>query len=147
MIKLRLYLDNCCYNRPFDDQSQLLVRLETEAKLFIQKGIKNGIFDLVWSYILDIENDANPYPRRKKSVRAWQSFARVDVEESEELLLLMEFFKQRGEGHFKDMHIAHRSSAVFVNLLDNGRGVTPPAGKGIKPIPAISFPSSLPLTH
>ena len=29
---MRVYLDNCCYNRPFDDQSQLKVRLETEAK-------------------------------------------------------------------------------------------------------------------
>ena len=33
---MRVYLDNCCYNRPFDDQSQLKVRLETEAKLFVQ---------------------------------------------------------------------------------------------------------------
>ena len=27
---MRVYLDNCCYNRPFDDQTQLKVRLETE---------------------------------------------------------------------------------------------------------------------
>jgi len=33
---MRIYLDNCCYNRPFDDQNQLSVRLETEAKLAIQ---------------------------------------------------------------------------------------------------------------
>ena len=24
---MRVYLDNCCYNRPFDDQAQLRVRL------------------------------------------------------------------------------------------------------------------------
>ena len=30
---MRVYLDNCCYNRPFDDQNQLKVRLETIAKL------------------------------------------------------------------------------------------------------------------
>ena len=30
-----LYLDNCCFNRPYDNQSHLLVRLETEAKLHI----------------------------------------------------------------------------------------------------------------
>jgi hypothetical protein len=30
---VRLYLDNCSFNRPFDDQSQLKIRLETEAKL------------------------------------------------------------------------------------------------------------------
>ena len=26
---MRVYLDNCCYNRPFDEQTQLRVRLET----------------------------------------------------------------------------------------------------------------------
>ena len=31
-----VYLDNCCYNRPFDEQTQLRVRLETEAKLRVQ---------------------------------------------------------------------------------------------------------------
>jgi len=35
--KTRLYLDNCCFNRPYDDQSNLLNRMETEAKLFIQE--------------------------------------------------------------------------------------------------------------
>ena len=30
---MRVYLDNCCYNRPFDEQKQLCVRLETVTKL------------------------------------------------------------------------------------------------------------------
>ena len=30
---MRVYLDNCCYNRPFDEQSQLRIRLETEARM------------------------------------------------------------------------------------------------------------------
>ncbi|MFN0197095.1 MAG: PIN domain protein, partial [Planctomycetaceae bacterium] len=34
---MRIYLDNCCFNRPFDDQRQIRVRLETEAKLCIQQ--------------------------------------------------------------------------------------------------------------
>ncbi len=29
---MKVYLDNCCFNRPFDDQSQLKIRLESEAK-------------------------------------------------------------------------------------------------------------------
>lgn len=36
---MRIYLDNCCFNRPFDDQNQLRIRLETEAKLGIQEEI------------------------------------------------------------------------------------------------------------
>jgi len=35
-------MDLCCFNRPFDDQSQPRVYLETEAKLFIQRKIKDG---------------------------------------------------------------------------------------------------------
>ena len=31
---MRVYLDNCCYSRPFDDQSQLRVRL-VNAERFI----------------------------------------------------------------------------------------------------------------
>lgn len=27
---MRVYLDNCCYNRPYDDQSQMRIHLETE---------------------------------------------------------------------------------------------------------------------
>lgn len=28
---LKIYLDNCCYNRPFDDQSQIKIHLETSC--------------------------------------------------------------------------------------------------------------------
>ena len=58
---MRIYLDNCCFNRPFDNQNQLKIHLETQAKLYIQAQIKQGIYDLVWSYILEYENQMNPF--------------------------------------------------------------------------------------
>jgi len=58
---MRIYLDNCCFNRPFDSQSQVRVRLETEAKLRIQERVVSGELELAWSYILDYENAANPF--------------------------------------------------------------------------------------
>ena len=39
---MRVYLDNCCYNRPFDEQAQLRVVLETLAKLNIQQQMRDG---------------------------------------------------------------------------------------------------------
>jgi len=63
---MRIYLDNCCFNRPFDDQRQVRIRLESEAKLYIQEFILLGKVDLVWSYILDYENAANPFKERKE---------------------------------------------------------------------------------
>lgn len=35
-----VYLDNCCYNRPYDDQTQLKIQMETLAKLEIQQEIR-----------------------------------------------------------------------------------------------------------
>ena len=54
---MRIYLDNCCYNRPYDDQSQLTVGLEAQAKLYIQSKIKSGEYELVTSEILCFEID------------------------------------------------------------------------------------------
>ena len=52
LMNMKIYLDNCCFNRPFDDQSQIRIRLESEAKLTIQELIQTGELSLVWSYIL-----------------------------------------------------------------------------------------------
>ena len=46
---MRIYLDNCCYNRPFDNQGDLRVRLETVAKLAVQFMMATGVVEYVWS--------------------------------------------------------------------------------------------------
>jgi len=73
-------------NRPFDDQSYIRIRLETEAKLYIQASIKEGSVELVWSYILDIENDQNPFEDKKNAIAEWKKFAVTDVDETAVLL-------------------------------------------------------------
>jgi len=62
---MRLYLDNCSFNRPFDEQIQLKIKLETEAKQFIQMRIISGIYELVWSYVLEMENNQNPFEDKR----------------------------------------------------------------------------------
>ena len=56
IVILRVYLDNCCYNRPYDDQSQLRIELETKAKLFVQQLILDRTLELAISYISEMEN-------------------------------------------------------------------------------------------
>lgn len=38
--KIKVYLDNCSFNRPYDDQKQERIYLETISKLYIQNMIK-----------------------------------------------------------------------------------------------------------
>lgn len=52
---MRVYLDMCCYNRPYDDQAQLKVAMEAQSKLHIQNLIKTGKLELIGSYILDYD--------------------------------------------------------------------------------------------
>lgn len=80
---MRIYLDNCCFNRPFDDQSQIKIRLESEAKLFVQAEIYSKQLELVWSYILDYENEYNPFEERRGSIKNWKNYAAEDIEETE----------------------------------------------------------------
>ncbi len=57
---MRLYCDMNIYNRCFDDQSQLRIRLETAAIEGIFELVEEGAFELVWSFMLDYENSRNP---------------------------------------------------------------------------------------
>jgi hypothetical protein len=59
-IMVKVYLDNCCYNRPFDDQDQMRIHLETQAKLYIQELIKEQKLELVCSFVSRYENSVNP---------------------------------------------------------------------------------------
>jgi predicted nucleic acid-binding protein len=66
---MKIYLDNCCYNRPYDDQSYLTISIEAQAKLQIQSLIKAKKLDLASSFILDYENSCNPYLDRKSAIK------------------------------------------------------------------------------
>jgi predicted nucleic acid-binding protein len=84
-MKDRLYLDNCSYNRPYDDQSLLKNYLESEAKTYIQKEILNGTYELAWSYIIDYEISFNPFSDRKRQIIKWKEISKVDIDVSEDI--------------------------------------------------------------
>ena len=102
-----IYLDHCSYNRPFDNQSQIKIQLETQAKLFIQSNIRDGKYDLVWSYMLDYENSKNPFEEKRIAISPWKNMAKIIItEESEELLSFAEHLSEKGIKPFDALHIA-----------------------------------------
>jgi predicted nucleic acid-binding protein len=50
-----IYLDVCCLNRPFDDQKQDRIRLETEAIIMILDKCTTGNWQLVTSNAIETE--------------------------------------------------------------------------------------------
>jgi predicted nucleic acid-binding protein len=68
MTEIRVYLDNCVYNRPFDDQGQIRISLEAQAKLYIQRLIIGKELQLVCSYMSVYENSENPNTEHRNSI-------------------------------------------------------------------------------
>lgn len=103
---MRLYLDLCCFNRPFDDQDAADIYLETEAKLLIQRRIRDGELSLVWSFILDFENWANPDHDVAEMISGWERLADSIVQPTEEIVARAEDLHSRGFGIKDSLHLA-----------------------------------------
>lgn len=62
---MRIYLDTCAIQRPFDDDGQPRIRLEAEAVVSILTLREARDFELVVSAAHEIETERNPYPDRR----------------------------------------------------------------------------------
>lgn len=114
---MKIYLDNCCFNRPFDDQTQLKIYLETKAKLFIQQKILLNKYQLVWSYILEYENAQNPYEMRKDAIIQWKEISSKSVVQNEAILKFAENLKDTGVKTKDALHLScavHAKSNYFI---------------------------------
>jgi predicted nucleic acid-binding protein len=103
---LRVYLDNCCFNRPYDDQSQKRIEIETKAKLFIQENIAEGNIELVWSYMMDFENGNNPYLEKRNAIAAWKKLAIAYVDEHDDIIQTAERMAVAGVKESDSLHVA-----------------------------------------
>ena len=80
-----LYLDMNVYKRPFDDQSQMRIRLETVAITMIFSLIEAGRLSARWSFVLDYENDRDPIPDRREFVARVAQCCESSIEPDESI--------------------------------------------------------------
>jgi hypothetical protein len=64
-----LYLDNSVLNRPFDDQRQPRIWLETLSTSLVLTLIEVGEATLIHSPVHDFENSRNPFPLRQAWIK------------------------------------------------------------------------------
>ncbi len=119
---MKIYLDVCCFNRPFDDQLKMRIKLETEAKLKIQEDIRAGLHQLIWSYILDYENSKNPFPERRQQIAAWRKYAADDMVEDDDIIHTAATVNQQGIRKIDSLHIACaiKAKADYFLTTDDG---------------------------
>lgn len=120
---MRVYLDNCCYNRPFDEQSQLKVRLETEAKLRIQQMMRSGTVEYVWSDMLVVEAEDCPDMDKQEKILSWRHGACSFVEITPEIERNASWIMELGVKNADAIHLACAASAKCDWFFTTDRGI------------------------
>jgi RNase P subunit RPR2 len=136
---MKIYLDHCAYNRPFDDQNNIKNQLETSAKLHIQDQVRQGKYDLVWSYMSDFENDNNPNIENKKSIQLWENISKYKCKSSENILIRGSEIVKKNIRANDALHIACAIECQCEYFITTDAGLTNKDIEGIKIINPIDF--------
>jgi len=100
-----IYLDVCCLNRPFDDQTQERIRLEAEAVLLILERCQAGTWQLLGSEAVEYEVSRIPDVERRRKVFHLASIARVKQVVSEAVQTRAEELERLGFTALDALHI------------------------------------------
>ncbi|HZX13476.1 MAG TPA: PIN domain-containing protein [Thermodesulfobacteriota bacterium] len=103
---MRIYLDVCSLNRPFDDHTQDRVRLESEAVLTILSRSQTESWILLGSEIIDIEISKIPDDDRMQKVSLLSSISQsyiITDEDTEKRAIELEELDFKS---FDALHIA-----------------------------------------
>ena len=106
MKKLKIYLDSCCFNRPFDDLSDDKVRLACEAVLTIIDKCENGIWDIFESDVLNDEFDRMTDLIKKQKVLELYSSSSIYVEINDDIVGRAKEFHSVNIKPFDALHLA-----------------------------------------
>ncbi len=111
---MNVYLDMNVYYRPFDDQSQPRIELETKAIEIIFKMIDRWKYDVFWSYILRFENKSNPSNEIREDVATLASIVCSKViEANSEIECLAKRIVENTSAKSKDA--LHLACAIYSN--------------------------------
>ncbi len=117
-----LYLDMNIYKRPFDDQRQMRIRLETVAITMIFALIEGGHLSARWSFVLDYENSRDPVPERREFAQYLSRCCETTIEPDESVRALARGLSETHQIPGRDalhLAIAETSSCDYLVTCDD----------------------------
>lgn len=104
---MRIYFDMNIYNRIFDDQTQMRIRFESMAINILFGLVEKGRYDLMWSYVLEYENNRNPYMERKINIKSITTLCKGTIKPSDNIVLIAKDIAKNSNTKDKDsLHLA-----------------------------------------
>jgi predicted nucleic acid-binding protein len=102
----RVYLDTSIYNRPFDDQTQPKIFLETQAVILILQMVEANLIELVSSSVLEYENSRNSFVVNQQSMERYLQMASLRVLIDENIRNRAEQLEKEGIKSIDALHVA-----------------------------------------
>lgn len=112
-----LYLDACCLNRPFDDQTQVRIRLEAEAVLLLIFQIYAFGWEWIGSEVLSYEIDQTPDRDRRLRVKSLMTSVTRRVLLEPAIVRRAEEVQRLGFRTYDALHVASAESGSANVLL------------------------------
>lgn len=103
---MRIYLDVCCLNRPYDDQRQDRVHLESEAIITILKHIESKEWSWISSGVVNYEISQTSDEERKGRLQSLVHWASVFIAVDESACIRAKEIQQLGIKTYDALHIA-----------------------------------------
>ena len=113
-----IYLDNCCLNRPFDNQAEPRVHLEAEAIKTILSFIESGTWSLISSNVLIHEINKTANEKRRRNLHGINQMAVKYIEATKEIRERARYFESFGLQAFDAAHLAcgEKNSDIFLTV-------------------------------
>ena len=103
---MKVYLDVCCFNRPFDDHGQDRVRLESEAVLTILEHARSRMWALIGSEVIDIEISKIPDDDLRCKVNILSGMKQKFITVNNDVEIRAKELEKLGFKSFDALHIA-----------------------------------------
>ncbi|MEZ5477492.1 MAG: PIN domain-containing protein [Thiolinea sp.] len=118
---MKIYLDACCLNRPFDDQTQDRIHLEAEAVLSIIQHVEQHDWQWVSSDAIAYEISKTSDEDRQNKLWALESRATEILDLTDAILQHAQTIQQLGFTSYDALHLAFAISAdvdIFLSTDD-----------------------------
>jgi len=103
---MKIYLDVCCLNRPFDDQTQDRIHLEAEAIISILRHIESSEWLLIGSGVINYEISRTPDEERRNRLQSMVQGASVFVAVDKQTQLRATTIQDLGIRAYDALHVA-----------------------------------------
>ncbi|MDD3250514.1 MAG: hypothetical protein PHF23_09155 [Smithellaceae bacterium] len=108
---MKVYLDACVYNRPFDDQKQPRIAVEAMEAVLLLSLVEVGKMRLVGSFVLKFENDNNLHVMRRYMIDDMMNLTEEWIDFSDNIMSRAQEIEKDGIMGLDAIHLACAEAA------------------------------------